>query len=99
MTLGDRSLEREVLQLFDRQAEMLLARMRNAPRPARGRRRAYAEGFGPRHRRLAGGACGRSRGTRRHAAMRADLPKRRWRASAAAIDEARVVIADLLRAH
>jgi HPt (histidine-containing phosphotransfer) domain-containing protein len=29
MTLGDRSLEREVLQLFDRQAELLLARMRS----------------------------------------------------------------------
>jgi HPt (histidine-containing phosphotransfer) domain-containing protein len=28
MTLGDRSLEREVLKLFDRQAELLLARMR-----------------------------------------------------------------------
>ena len=29
MTFGDRSLEREVLQLFDRQADMLLARMRD----------------------------------------------------------------------
>jgi HPt (histidine-containing phosphotransfer) domain-containing protein len=29
MTFGDRSLEREVLQLFDRQAELLLARMRS----------------------------------------------------------------------
>ena len=28
MTFGDRSLEREVLELFDRQAELLLARMR-----------------------------------------------------------------------
>lgn len=28
MTFGDRSLEREVLQLFDRQAELLLERMR-----------------------------------------------------------------------
>ena len=28
MTLGDRSLEREVLALFNRQADMLLARMR-----------------------------------------------------------------------
>jgi HPt (histidine-containing phosphotransfer) domain-containing protein len=33
MTLGERSLEHEVLDLFDRQAEMLLARMaREAPR-------------------------------------------------------------------
>jgi HPt (histidine-containing phosphotransfer) domain-containing protein len=30
MTLGDRSLEREVLQLFDRQAALLIARMRAA---------------------------------------------------------------------
>jgi hypothetical protein len=30
MTLGDASLEREVLQLFDRQAEMLFARMQKA---------------------------------------------------------------------
>ena len=30
MTLGDHSLEREVLALFDRQAEMLLARIRKA---------------------------------------------------------------------
>jgi HPt (histidine-containing phosphotransfer) domain-containing protein len=28
MTFGDRSLEREVLQLFDRQAELLMERMR-----------------------------------------------------------------------
>jgi hypothetical protein len=33
MTLGDHSLQREVLQLFDRQAEMLLARM-SAAEPA-----------------------------------------------------------------
>src|SRR6185503_20072171 len=30
MTLGDPSLQREVLQLYDRQAEMLLARMQQA---------------------------------------------------------------------
>ena len=29
-TLGDRSLEREVLQLFDRQAALLIARLRSA---------------------------------------------------------------------
>lgn len=33
MTLGDHSLEREVLQLFDRQTEMLIARM-SAAEPA-----------------------------------------------------------------
>jgi len=31
MTLGEQTLQREVLALFDRQAEILLARMRNAP--------------------------------------------------------------------
>jgi hypothetical protein len=37
MTLGDRDLEREVLQLFDRQADLLLARMRSgAPQTLRG---------------------------------------------------------------
>lgn len=30
MTFGERSLEREVLQLFDRQSTLLLARMRSA---------------------------------------------------------------------
>lgn len=30
MTFGDRSLEREVLQLFDRQTTILIARMRSA---------------------------------------------------------------------
>lgn len=32
-TLGDRSLEREVLQLFDRQSTLLIARMRTAQPP------------------------------------------------------------------
>src|SRR3954466_16247155 len=31
MTLGERSLEREVLELFDRQAMLLLQRMQSAP--------------------------------------------------------------------
>lgn len=34
MTRGDRNLEREVLQLFDRQATMLIARMRSSAPPA-----------------------------------------------------------------
>ena len=33
-TLGDRALEREVLQLFDRQSSLLIARMRTATPPA-----------------------------------------------------------------
>jgi hypothetical protein len=34
MTRGDRSLEREVLQLFDRQATVLIGRMRSSAAPA-----------------------------------------------------------------
>ena len=34
MTFGDRSLEKEILQLFDRQAELLLGRMRVSEAPA-----------------------------------------------------------------
>ena len=34
MTFGDRSLEQEVLRLFDRQAALLIARMRTAGPPA-----------------------------------------------------------------
>ena len=33
MTLGERSLEREVLALFDRQAELLLPRIRKSTQP------------------------------------------------------------------
>src|SRR3979490_3183569 len=36
MTLGEKSLEAEVLALFDRQAGILLARMRQATPPAAG---------------------------------------------------------------
>ena len=34
MTLGDAKLEREILALFERQAELLLERMRTLPPPA-----------------------------------------------------------------
>ena len=52
MTLGERSLEREVLALFDRQAEILLARM-NRGRTGGRYPGAYPEGIGARDRRLA----------------------------------------------
>ena len=48
MTFGDRSLEREVLQLFDRQAELLLARMRGGGCGGGRNARAYAERLGRR---------------------------------------------------
>ena len=37
ITFGDRSLEREVLQLFDRQSELLLERMRASEPAASGK--------------------------------------------------------------
>ena len=39
MTFGDRSLERELLELFDRQATMLVTRMRAGGAAAAGGRR------------------------------------------------------------
>ena len=94
-TLGDRSLEREVLQLFDRQSTLLIARMRTAASGRRRDARPHDEGLGARHRRLArrarrrsGRACRRRRTTRRRA-----------RAPCRGADEARAVIADLLQAN
>jgi HPt (histidine-containing phosphotransfer) domain-containing protein len=97
MTLGERSLEREVLQLFDRQAALLMERIRAAaPQdiPAlvhtlKGSARAI-------------GACGVA-----HAAevvefmdrpAESDL-RRSIAALGARAEEARAFIADLLRAH
>ena len=52
MTLGERSLEREVLALFDRQADMLLPRIRTAA-PAVAAASAHTlKGSARRHRRL-----------------------------------------------
>ena len=70
MTFNDRSLEQEVLQLFERQAELLMARMRKSALPAiatlahtlKGSRRAGCgrnrTGRGPRPKRLR--RCNRS---------------------------------------
>ena len=62
MTLGERSLEREVLELFDRQATLLLERMQAAPATRHTFSCSHAEGFGPRHRCRRRRACGRDRG-------------------------------------
>ena len=95
MTLGDRSLEREVLQLFDRQADMLLARMRRPRRPAAA---ALAHT-------LKGSARGIGAWRVARAAEAVELAEtRRGRHGAldtlaAAADEARAVIAELLQAN
>jgi hypothetical protein len=96
MTLGERSLEREVLQLFCRQTEILIARMRTA-KPAVTAASAHT---------LIGSA--RGIGAWRVAAAAelveraATSETRKLRGALAAliatIDEAKVTIADLLRA-
>ncbi len=98
MTLGDRSLEREVLQLFDRQAGLLLARMRQSAPKVAG---AFAHT-------LKGSALGIGAWRVAGAAEAVELAAAAGNAAAvnaaigrlgAAIDEARLVIAELLRAH
>ena len=97
MTFGDSSLEREVLQLFDRQAEILIARMR-ASDPAAVAALAHT---------LKGSASGIGAGNVAHAAEAAELAAERSPAEigaalaglANAVDETRALIAELLRAH
>lgn len=97
MTLGDRSLEREVLQLFVRQASQLVERMRNGP----------ADRIGPLAHTLKGSARGIG-ACRVAAAVEAaelassgaalGLPAALERL-AETVDEAATVITELLRAH
>jgi HPt (histidine-containing phosphotransfer) domain-containing protein len=97
MTLGDRSLEREVLQLFDRQAAMLLTRMRNS---------CHAVVAACAHT-LKGSARGIGAWRVASAAEAVELAAATHGAGLSSgltslgvtIDEARTVIADLLRAH
>ncbi len=98
MTFGDRSLEREVLQLFDRQAELLMERMRTSE-PAAIATLAHT---------LKGSAVGIGAGrvARAAAATRTGREPARPANAACAIDElarsvdeARAQIAALLRAH
>jgi hypothetical protein len=97
MTLGDSSLEREVLQLFDRQAEILLARMQKAA-PAAAAAHAHT---------LKGSSSGIGAWKVARAAEAVEFAVARKGAAdiGAAIDrlggvvaEARAVIAELLRA-
>jgi HPt (histidine-containing phosphotransfer) domain-containing protein len=97
MTFGDSSLEREVLQLFDRQAEILIARMR-ASDPAAVMTLAHT---------LKGSASGIGAGNVAQAAEAAELAAGHSPAEIGvaldglsnAVDEARALIATLLRAH
>jgi len=97
MTLGERSLEREVLQLFDRQASMLLTRMRAAA-PALAAASAHT---------LKGSALGigafevarAAEAVEFAASHDADTLPVRVRQLGGCIDAARGVIADLLPAH
>jgi len=98
MTLGDRSLEREVLQLFDRQATLLIARMRQiAPSGISAvahTLKGSARGIGAWHVARAAEAVESAAG--RHAGA-AELQAAVEQLDAAA-GEARAVIADLLHA-
>jgi HPt (histidine-containing phosphotransfer) domain-containing protein len=97
MTFGDRSLEREVLQLFDRQSELLLERMRTSE-PAAIATLAHT---------LKGSAVGI--GAKRVASAAAEVeataqakPDEMSRAVdelAQAVEEARAEISALIRAH
>lgn len=97
MTLGERDLEREVLGLFDRQADMMLARMRSST-PAIAAAAAHT---------LKGSA--RSIGAWRLASaaeaveLAATGPASKFNAAVAelgaAVDETKTAIAELLRAN
>jgi HPt (histidine-containing phosphotransfer) domain-containing protein len=94
MTLGERSLEREVLQLFDRQAAILVERMQTAP----------AEALGALAHTLKGSAraIGAARVARAAEALEFAGAADTVLALAAlgtASEEARAFIADLLRAN
>jgi len=98
MTLGDRSLEREVLQLFDRQATMLVARARQGSR----------EDIAAVAHTLKGSARGIGAGRVAGAAEAVEIAAASGQGSglasavdrlAAAAGEASAVISDLLRAN
>ncbi len=96
MTFGERSLERELLELFDRQAELLLARMRASEACVLATLAHTLKGSA-----LGVGANAVARAAAAAEAAAAESPAQRAAALeqlAAAIDTARVEIAALLRA-
>ncbi|HEU4661670.1 MAG TPA: Hpt domain-containing protein [Pseudolabrys sp.] len=96
MTLGDRTLEREVLELFDRQAEMLVARMDKVASacvpPLAHTLKGSARGIGAWDVATAAEALELADGS----AVEFEAAKRRL---AGAVRNARKAIAELLRAH
>jgi HPt (histidine-containing phosphotransfer) domain-containing protein len=95
MTMGEARLEREVLMLFERQADILLARMRDAPAPAVA---AFAHT-------LKGSARGVGAWRVAEAARAVEMETQADdRAAAlvrlaAAVEEAKALIAEMLQAH
>jgi HPt (histidine-containing phosphotransfer) domain-containing protein len=98
MTLGEPSLEREVLQLFDRQAAMLLTRMRQATPAVVA---ACAHTLKGSSRGIGAWRVGRAAEAVELAAAAANATEvtRAINQLSASVDEARLVIADLLRPH
>jgi len=95
MTFGDRSLERELLELFDRQAAMLLVRMRAggaaAVAPLAHTLKGSASGIG------AAGVARAAEAAERAAGAAPSECSAAVDRLALAVDEARALIAELLR--
>jgi HPt (histidine-containing phosphotransfer) domain-containing protein len=97
MTLGERDLERDVLRLFDRQAEMLLVKMQDAGPSAVA---AYAHTLNGSARGIGAWAVARASHDVETAAQSGDAAHlaRALSRLTLAVGEARLMIADLLRA-
>ncbi len=95
MTFGDRSLERELLELFDRQSALLIARMRGSDAEAVATLAHTLKGSA---RGIGAGAVARAAEAAEEAAGGADCLAAVERL-AAAIEDARALIAELLCAR
>ena len=96
MTQGERSLEREVLQLFDRQATMLTVRMREAAPPVIA---ASAHTLKGSARGIGAWRVARAAEAVELAASNKAKLETAVRTLGASVNEAKAAIADLLRAH
>lgn len=98
MTLGERSLEAEVLTLFDRQAAVLLARMRDCPPAAVA---AFAHTLKGSARGIGAWRVAEAATAVETNAIRADTGGAAGAVArlAAAVDEAKAAIAERLRPH